>query len=431
MCSTRILRLRVHTVLMNVFKVNRAKTALSLFLAAAGVLFTTPLTASELVINSMHSDPSAKKAFQVILDGFAKEHPSVKVKLNTIDHESYKVQIRTWLPSQPPDVATWFAGNRARFFIEKEMIEPIDDIWKDIGPEFSVGARGLSSFGGKAYLVPLNYYHWGFYYRKDLFASAGVTSAPKNWKEFSSAVDALQKQKLIPITIGTKQAWPSAAWFDFLNMRVNGHEWYLRLLDGKESYQDEKVLKAMVHWRTLIEKKAFPENAPAMTWQEAAALLWQGKAAMYLMGNFIASEIPSELKDQVGFFPFPVIEEAVPPAEVAPTDVIFIPAKAKNKADARLFLRYAASAGAQTAFNAANGLLPPNTKATLDGSNPFRMAGQELLAGAQGLSQFFDRDADPQVAKAGMDGFVEFMAFPDRLARVLQKIEAVRKRVHK
>lgn len=405
--------------------------AFILILAAAGGLFTTPMQASELVINSMHSDPAAKKAFQVILDGFAKAHPSVKLKLNTIDHESYKVQIRTWLPSRPPDVATWFAGNRARFFIEKKMIEPIDDIWKDIGSEFSVGARGLSSFGGQAYLVPLNYYHWGFYYRKDLFAAAGVKAAPSNWSEFLAAVDALQKKKLIPITIGTKQAWPAAAWFDFLNMRVNGHEWYLRLLDGKESYLDEKVFKAIGHWRTLIEKKAFPENAPALTWQEAAALLWQGKAGMYLMGNFIASEIPPELRDKVGFFPFPVIEDTVPPAEVAPTDVIFIPAKAKNKADARLFLRYAASAGAQTAFNAANGLLPPNTKATLNGNNSFRIAGKELLAGAQGLSQFFDRDADPQVAKAGMDGFVEFMAFPDRLTRILKKIEAVRARVYK
>jgi multiple sugar transport system substrate-binding protein len=403
----------------------------AMLLCVAGAFYALPVHAGELVINSMHSDPSAKKAFQVIIDGFQKAHPDVKVKLNTIDHESYKVQIRTWLPSQPPDVATWFAGNRARFFIEKKLVEPIDDIWKDIRPEFSEGARGLSSYNGSAFLLPLNYYHWGFYYRTDLFAAAGVSAPPKNWKEFSAAVDALLAKKLIPIAIGTKQAWPAAAWFDFLNMRVNGYEWHLRLLDGKESYQDAKVLKAMVHWRTLIAKKAFPENAPAMSWQEAAALLWQGKAGMYLMGNFIATEIPADVKDKIGFFPFPTINDSVPPAEVAPTDVIFIPAKAKNKADARLFLRYAASASAQTAYNAANGLLPPNTRATVNASNPFRAEGQKLLSEAQGLSQFFDRDADPQVAKTGMDGFVELMAFPDRLPQVLQKIETTRKRVHK
>ena len=385
----------------------------------------------ELVINSMASDPSARKSFELLVDGFRKKHPEVQVKVNTIDHESYKIQIRTWLPNQAPDVATWFAGNRAKFFVEKGLVEPIDDLWAGFDNEFSEGARMASSFGGKAYLLPLNYYHWGFYYRKDLFEKAGVKTVPATWEQFLAAVDALNAQQIIPVTLGTKQAWPAAAWFDFLNMRLNGYAFHVDLLAGKQSFKDARVRAAMEKWKTLADKKAFPKDAPALTWQEAAALLWQGKAAMYLMGNFIAAEIPDGIKDKIGFFPFPALDPKIASAEVAPTDVIFIPSRAKNKETARLFLKYAATAEAQTKYNESNGLLPPNTRSLVDQSNPYRKAGMDLLANAQGLSQFFDRDADPQVAKVGMDGFVEFLAFPDRANQVLEKLDAVQKRVSK
>jgi len=389
------------------------------------------LAAGSLTINTNASDPSAKKAFDNVVEKFKAENKDITVAVNVIDHESYKVQIRTWLPNNPPDVASWFAGNRARFFVDKKLVEPIDDVWKPVEGEFSEGAKKASSFGGRRYLMPVNYYHWGFFYRKDLFEKAGITKAPETWSEFTDGIAKLQKSGIAsPIAIGTKQAWPSAAWFDLLNMRVNGYEWHMKLLDGGERYTDAKVKKSMGLWSDLVKKGAFPKNAAALTWQEASALMWQGKAALYLMGNFITGEIPKEMQGKVDFFPFPTVDPKVPSSQVAPTDVYFIPAKAKNKENAKKFLSFLARADVQESFTQESGLLPPNTKAKVDASNPFRVKGQQVLAEAKGLSQFFDRDANEEVAKVGMDGFVEFMAYPDRLDAVLKKIEATRTRVH-
>lgn len=385
----------------------------------------------DLVINSMHSDPTSKKAFETILEQFKKENAGIKVTVNTIDHESYKVQIRTWLPNNPPDVATWFAGNRAKFFVEKQLIEPIDDIFSSAPGQFSEGAMSAISFNGKKYLMPTNYYHWGFYYRKDLFQKAGINAAPKTWDELISAAQKLKAAGITPVAIGTKQAWPSAAWFDFINMRVNGYAFHMNLLAGKGSYTSPEVKKTMSTWAQLVKVGGFPETAPAMTWQEASALMWQGKAAMYLMGNFISTEIPSNVKAQVDFFPFPTIDPKVPTAQVAPTDVYFIPSKAKNKANAKLFMAFLARADIQQKYNAVTGLLPVNSKAQIDASNSFLKSGQQILGQASGLSQFFDRDAEPEVAKVGMDGFVEFMRYPDRTDAILTRIENTRKRVHR
>ena len=42
-----------------------------------------------------------------------------------------------------------------------------------------------------------------------------------------------------------------------------------------------------------------------------------------------------------------------------------------------------------------------------------------------------DRDANAEMAKAGMEGFQEFMVKPDDMDRILERLEKVRARVHK
>lgn len=387
------------------------------------------LAEEEITINSMHSDPLAKSSFEAAVLAFKKANPDIKVKVNNTSHEAYKVQIRTWLPTNPPDVATWFAGNRANYFIERDLIEPIDDVWQGLDAAFPESVRNLVTVKGKRYLMPVSYYHWGFYYRQDLFRAAGVTP-PKTWDELKSVSTTLKSKGLIPIAIGTKNAWPAAAWFDFVDMRVNGYDFHMRLLAGKEKYTDARVKKAMTTWQELIQLQAFAESGPAMNWQESAALLWQGKAAMLLMGNFVSGEAPAGMREKLGFFPFPEIDSKVGRAEVAPTDVYFIPAKAKNKPGAKRFLAFLGQASTQSLINSVSRLLPTNSQADFDRSDSFLVEGLALLTSAKGISQFYDRDADPQVAEIGMNGFVEFLRYPERADAILERIERARQRIH-
>jgi multiple sugar transport system substrate-binding protein len=47
-----------------------------------------------------------------------------------------------------------------------------------------------------------------------------------------------------------------------------------------------------------------------------------------------------------------------------------------------------------------------------------------------GIAQFFDRDAPAEMAGAGMEGFQEFMVFPDNLDDILERLEATRQDVY-
>ena len=185
-------------------------------------------------------------------------------------------------------------------------------------------------------------------------------------------------------------------------------------------------------WGELVKAGYFNENHAAIDWQDAIPQMVQGKAAMYLMGNFaVATMKDGGLKEeQIGFMQFPEITPGIPMAEEAPTDTFHIPSGAKNKEDAKKFLAYLASPEAQTKMNATLGQLPVNNQAEKP-KDVFLEAGFNMLSNAYALAQFYDRDANAEVAKAGMEGFQEFMVKPDRLDAILERLEKVRARVHK
>ena len=96
--------------------------------------------------------------------------------------------------------------------------------------------------------------------------------------------------------------------------------------------------------------------------------------------------------------------------------------------DAKTFV---ASADAQTKLNAAIGQLPTNKNSTVAADDPFISAGFGLLSNAHALAQFFDRDAPTEMAKAGMEGFQQFMVQPEELENILTRLEQVRGQVYK
>ena len=388
--------------------------------------------AGELVLNSDQTDPAPKQAMETMIANFEKANPDIKVKWNNFDHEGYKSAIRNFLTADPPDVAAWYAGNRMAPFVSAGLFEPVDDVWKENGlDEQLASAASAMTQDGKKWGVPYTYYQWGIYYRKDIFESQGITP-PKTWAELIAACEKLKAAGITPFAIGTKALWPTGGWFDYLDLRVNGYEFHMKLTAGEMPYTDERVKAVFDKWAELVKPGYFLENHAALDWQDAMPQFVQGKAAMYLMGNFAVAPMKSGgLKDeQIGFLQFPEITAELPMAEDAPTDTFHIPSGAKNKEDAKKFLAYLASPEAQTAINDVLGQLPVNNKSAAP-SDPFLRQGFAMLSSAHGLAQFYDRDAPAEMAKAGMEGFQEFMVKPDSEERILARLEKARQKIYK
>ncbi|QGG81132.1 extracellular solute-binding protein [Litorivicinus lipolyticus] len=405
---------------------NKKLTAL-----AAAALMAGGANAGTLVINTDDQNPAPKAAFEYAIDSFKAANPDVTVEWNNFDREGYKTRIRNFLTADAPDVATWYPGNRMAPFVDAGLFMDISDVWAAEGLDKEMAStQATMSRDGKQYMVPYSYYQWGIYYRKDLFDKVGA-EVPETWDELLATSATLKENGITPFTIGSKFKWTTGGWFDYLNLRSNGYEFHMDLTAGKVPYTDSRVQATFDRWDELVNNGYFIENHATYNWQEGMAPMVQGDAAMYLIGNFAVAPFKEAglTEDQLGFFQFPEITKGLPMAEDAPADAFFIPAGAKNVDDAKKFLAHIASPMVQTEMNKILGQLPPSSAAQVN-DDPYLNAGFEMLSGAYALAQFYDRDAPAAMAKAGMDGFQEYMVKPDRRAAILENLDRVMKRAY-
>jgi len=407
---------------------------MKIFLSVLSIMmlsFSITFAGTLKVTNNSSNVDNHKLWKETIIPTFEKENPDIKVEMTIYDHEAYKTQIRNFLPAEPPDVVNWFSGNRMKFFVNQGLFEDVSDVWdqNNLHNELAA-ARSTMTVDGKQWGVPTTYYQWGFYYRKDIFAKYGL-GEPRSMADLMNIFETLKKNGVTPIAIGTKYLWTAAGWFDFLNLRINGYDFHMALMDGEVSYEDQRLDRVFDIWGEIAKSGYYIDNHASYSWQEGMAPMINGDAAMYLLGNFIIPDLMrAGLEGKIGYFQFPVIDGSVRTYEEAPTDSMHIPARAKNKKDARRFLAFLGRADIQKIIADASGMLSTNNQSPPP-TDEFLKIGFKVLSESAGLAQFYDRDTPPEMAKEGMKGFQEFMVKPDREKQIRQRIERARKRIFK
>ena len=386
------------------------------------------LADGNLVISSNQSDAAPRAAFETLVENFKAANPDINVEFNTIEHEAYKTAIRNFLVADKgPDIGMWFAGNRMAGFVSDGLFGDISSVWTENGlNEAMASTRSSVTFDNKQYGLPYAYYQWGLYVRTDIMDANGI----KQFNTFDDLLNAcavLNGKNISPVTIGTKYLWTAAGWFDYLNMRTNGLDFHIQLMLGKVPYTDDRVVATMANWRKALDANCFIDNHQNYSWQEAQPALINGEAAMYLMGNFLIPNLPAETSANMDYWQFPDINSGMARGEDAPTDLIFMPANAVNKENAKKFLSFVSKAENIEALAAATQVLPTHKDAKpLD--DRFLNAGAAVLAKSE-TAQFYDRDTTPEMAKVGMQGFQDFMLNPDDVMEILEELEEERERI--
>ncbi|SAL48127.1 ABC transporter substrate-binding protein [Caballeronia humi] len=402
--------------------------------AAAAVLATVFISAAAdagtLNVN-VSARGNQRSTWQDAFDKFKKANPDVDLKVTYITEEAYKVQMSGWLATDPPDVVSWHNGERMAYYAQRGLLEDLSADWSKNGwTQQYASVKDASTYKGKQYAAPLGYDAYGFFYRKDLFDKAGVKSDPKTWDEFLDACKKLKASGVAPIAVAARDSWTLAAWFDYLDLRINGNAFHQQLMSGEIPYTDARVKKVYTAWKTLIDDHYYIDNALSYDLDSIAPFLVNGKAAMMLMGTFFSASIPAQVRPQTGFFPFPVIDAKVPMAEDGPVNVLLIPAKAKNKADARKLLAFMEQPEINADLARGWGQLPSNNKSA-EPEDAISKVGFQILANTKGgIAQFYDRDMTKEMADEGMKAMQQFYSDPSQLDTVLARLEATRKRIY-
>ncbi|MGZ3679668.1 MAG: ABC transporter substrate-binding protein [Ktedonobacterales bacterium] len=403
------------------------------FLKIAGVAGGAALLAScgaggnsgggSITLQSNLSDAVPKKALADLVTKYTSETKN-QVKVSTIDHNTFQINLANYLnANHPPDVLTWFAGNRVRFFAGKGLLADLSDTFNSVSGYTPV-LKNLATLNSKQYIMPMTYYWWAVFYRKDTWQKYGY-QAPANWDGFIALCKQMQKDGLTPIAFADADGWPAGGWFDFINMRLNGYDFHIRLMAGQESFQDPKVTKVFDTWREILPYTS--KNATALKWQDAVTPLVQGKAGMYMLGAFLVQATPDLKQDDFDFFPFPTIDPSVPMATEAPTDGWIVSSRASNIAKAKEFTAYAvAAANAVPYAQETGGVLAVNSEAAVP-TDPFVAKGAKLLKDSAALSQFFDRDSSPAFSQNALGSIQGFLNNPSDINSVTKQLDSYMK----
>lgn len=180
----------------------------------------------------------------------------------------------------------------------------------------------------------------------------------------------------------------------------------------------------MSKWVTLLDNGYFINQYNKWKWDQAMPFLYHKMAGMTLMAIFFSGTMPPFIKEDFRFFRFPIIAPKVAVYAKAPLDLFMTPSYAKDSNAAKTFVAAVANADFQAEFNEKMGMIASNMS-TAHSDDYFIQQGAEILNQAQGLSQFFDRDTNGEMAGAATEIFIRFMDNRD-IQSTLGELEAAR-----
>ncbi|WP_328338595.1 ABC transporter substrate-binding protein [Micromonospora sp. NBC_00421] len=382
----------------------------------------------EVSVGSNQSDPQPKAVIAKVMDGF-KAASGVAPKINTVDHNTYQENINNYLQGKPDDVFMWFAGYRMRFFAAKGLTGDISDVWGKLSGYSDAFRKASTGDDGKQYFVPSSYYPWAVFYRKSVWKQHGY-QVPTTIDQFTALGAQMKKDGLTPIAFADKDGWPAMGTFDILNLRINGYQFHIDLMAGKEAWTSDKVKKVFDTWNGLL-----PLHQPdslGRTWQEAAQSLQQKKSGMYLLGLFVAQQFGNDEQDDIDFFTFPEIDPAIGAKALdAPIDGYMLARKPKAEANARKLLEYVGSKEAAdiTVKNDPTTLVA-NSGADTSGYTALQKKAAELVGSATEIAQFLDRDTRPDFASTVIiPALQQFIKNPRDIDGLVNSIENQKKSI--
>ena len=348
--------------------------------------------------------------FQEVAASFMAQNPNIKIQIWGHSDVSYKKSFADWLaPESKMDVLYWQGGQRLLQYAKAKQLHSLTSLWQQhqLIDKFPTVIQDVVKDNGDFYAIPFSYYGWGIMYNQRVLDKL-ETPIPRTWPQLLAMCKAAKKRNVTALMVGSRSLWFPAAWFDYLNLRINGLDFHLQLLQGKESFLDQRVTNVLTHWKQLIDADCFNENHRSLEWRNVLTPLYRQLASATLIGNFIIIDMPKQFLADMTFRQFPDVVQGFPRFENMPVDVFVIPQASQHKEAAEKLLTFLASASVQQKISHALEQSTPHLLAQQPNTK-FVKKNEYILKQASGLSQYFDRDMPPLMVEPSLHILVNFL----------------------
>jgi multiple sugar transport system substrate-binding protein len=347
-------------------------------------------------------DESPTKQLKALVAAYEKKSGN-KVTYNATESNAFQNNLSQYLQGTPDDAFQWMAGFRMQFFAEQGLLEDVSDVWKDLDSQYDNSYK-IASTGkdGKQYFVPQSWYPWGLHYRKSMVKELGLD--PENVATFDDMIkmfDAMKKKGLVGFAAGDKGGWEAMGTFDIINARMNGYQFHVDLLAGREKWTDQRVLDVFKQWELLLPYTN--KNVLDLEWDGAMQLLLQKKAGSTLMGSWFGGNFKEKSQadyDDLWIVPFPEInpEHGVDTID-APIDGFCVAANGGNTGVGKDFIKFAGDKeGMQAMLDTGVPMTSANKNQDTSTYDAFQKQQLNVMSQAKYITQFLDRDTRPDFA---------------------------------
>jgi raffinose/stachyose/melibiose transport system substrate-binding protein len=298
-------------------------------------------------------DTFAEKGQDVAMDGlvtrFMKTYPTIDVYRSVRTFDQIRATFPEALTSEDaPDVFTYDNGpSYAARLAKANLLLPLDEAYVTMGwnDRLLPWTKERTVFAGTTYGIGNEIEYLGVFYNKALFAKLGA-KPPTTYQEFLHVCEVAKAAGYTALEFADGPKWPAYHQFSVLANGVLGCSTLEGLLSGKQSW-DQPAVAEVIDLAFVRPQRAryFPADAVTASYEKGTAVFAQGRAAMFVTGTWIISELKSSVKDfDVGFFPFPSVEGK--PAVLAGGlgSGYYISARTKVAEQAKLFLDFLFSA---------------------------------------------------------------------------------------
>ncbi|OKP78558.1 ABC transporter substrate-binding protein [Paenibacillus sp. P3E] len=305
-----------------------------------------------ITFQNIYPDPTTPsyKMVHELKDQYEKEHPNIKIELDTLNTDQQKVKLKTQAASKEvPDITIVNPAAQMKPFVDAGLFAPLNDMLDQNGLKdtYQSGLLDYYSFNGNVYALPDGNNIEVVYYNKDLFAKAGIAKTPTTFEEMLKDVKILKDKGITPLAIGEKDSWTGSFLFMNILLRTNGGPGFLQdVMDGKKTFEDPAFVEAVDAFQQLVQAGAFPDGATSIDANAGGNIFKSGKAAMWVIGSWETGAVDaSSVAGKVGAFQFPTVNGKGDPNQfmLAPGSAFAISANSEHLQETKDFLNFFAS----------------------------------------------------------------------------------------
>lgn len=198
------------------------------------------------------------------------------------------------------------------------------------------------AINGKVYQLPANTQSIpNVYYRKSMFATAGIAAPPTTYAQLLADSAKLKAEGITPFVVGGgKDAFPTVLPLTgtvATDVYRKTPDWMVRRRAGTVTFADPDFVGALAKVGDLAKRGYIDKHMVSLDYASTEQAFLQGKGAMYPMGSWFASAgDASPIKNDIGVFSWPT-DDGAPLISEYTGGGLSVSAKARNLDAAKTF----------------------------------------------------------------------------------------------